>query len=87
MWWQKNKVMSKTTDHIIKERNENPIPFEDSYLKEIHDYYDMKNKVGDIMIEHQYEPNMKLSDTERLKEVISKIFSEIDKYREKHSKK
>ena len=79
--------MSKTPDHIIKERNENPIPFEDSYLKEIHDYYDMKNKVGDIMIEHQYEPNMKLSDTERLKEVMHKIFSEIDKYREKHSKK
>ena len=39
------------------------------------------------MIEHQYEPNMKLSDTERLKEVMHKIFSEIDKYREKYGKK
>ena len=87
MWWQKTKVMSKTTDHIIKERNKNPDSFENSYLKEIHDYYDMKNKVGDIMIEHQYEPNMKLSDTERLKEVMYKVFSEIDNYRKKHLNK
>ena len=81
--------MSKTTDYIIEERNENPDSFEvkDSYLEEMDDYYAMKNKVGDIMIEHQYEPNMKLSDTERLKEVMHKIFSEIDKYREKYGKK
>ena len=56
-------------------------------MKEINDYYDMKNKIGDIIIEHQYEPNMKLNNTERLKEVMYKVFSEIDKYREKHSKK
>jgi len=55
-------------------------------MEEMNDYYDLKNRVGNIIIDNQYDPNTKLSDTERLKETMHKVFEELDKYREKHSK-
>ena len=61
---------------------------ENNYLEEMNDFYDTKNKIGDLIIDHQYDPNKEnKSNTERVKETIEKIFSELDKYREKHSKK
>ena len=56
-------------------------------MEEMHDYYDLKSRVGNIIIDNQYTPNMKLSDTERVKETMHKVFEELDKYRKKHSKK
>ena len=80
--------MSKTTDHIIKERNENPIPFEGSYLEEINDYYETKNRIGDLIIEHHYGFNKEnKTNSEKVKELYFKVFAELDKYREKHGKK
>ena len=56
-------------------------------MEEMHDYYDLKSIIGNIIIDNQYDPNTKLSDTERVKETMHKVFEELDKYREKHGKK
>ena len=61
---------------------------ENNYLEEVNDYYDMKNRIGDLLIDNQFDLNEEnKTKTERLKETINKVFSELDKYREKHSKK
>ena len=74
--------MSKTTDYIIEERNN------DYGNQEINDYYDTKNKIGDLIIEHHYGFNKEnKTNSERVKELYFKVFAELDKYREKHGKK
>ena len=74
--------MSKTTDYIIEERNN------DYGNQEINDYYDTKNKIGDLIIEHHYGFNKEnKTDSEKVKELYFKVFEELDKYRDKHGKK
>lgn len=57
-------------------------------MEEINDYYETKNKIGDLIISHHYDLNEEnKTDSERMKVLYLKVFAELDKYREKHGKK
>ena len=57
-------------------------------MNEINDYYETKNKIGDLIIEHHYGFNKEnKTNSEKVKELYFKVFAELDKYREKHGKK
>ena len=57
-------------------------------MEEINDYYDIKNNIGDILINHHYDQNVEnKSNTDRVMETMEKIFTELEKYRNKYVKK
>ena len=56
---------------------------ENNFLEEINDYYDMKNKVGSIIIDHHYDDSEE-SGSKRLKKVLDLVFEQLKGYRKKH---
>lgn len=57
-------------------------------MEEINDYYETKNNIGDLIIEHHYKCKLEnKTNSEKVKELYVKVFAELDKYREKHGKK
>ena len=46
-------------------------------MDEVNDYYDTKNKIGDLIIEHHYGFNKEnKTDSEKIKELYFKVFEE-----------
>ena len=57
-------------------------------MEEINDFYDMKNEIGNLIIQHHYSFNSEnVSDSRKVQILYEKIFKELDRYREKHANK